>query len=106
MTPEQRIEALEKEVTQLRTDLATVVEAYSNSTGYDVAFRAAILAIMESAPPNEPLDRALKSSLARSEACLVGSVMIETHLEGMQEGQALIQAAREESARKFATPQR
>lgn len=88
MTPEDRIEALEKEVGRLnaRLDQAikTIVEVTTGDRGGARAFEQAVLSILTATPPNETLDKDLTDRLGVMEAYAVGEVKSEEHIDGMQ----------------------
>ena len=98
MTPEHRIEELEKKVAQLSEHLLQLNRAYIHSSGADMAFNQAVLALLTSTRPGGLLDAVLPDLLAGVEADAVfrGS---EDHLDGLQEAQVRIRIAREEAHR-------
>lgn len=102
MDPEERIEALEREVKLLREHLAQLSTAYIHSSGADMAFQQATIALLASAPLDSALDFKLSVRLARVEAGIVHEGFAEGQLDGMQEALVTIQAAREEAHRPSA----
>lgn len=98
MTHEHRIEELEKKVTRLSEHLLQLNRAYTHSSGADIAFKQAVLALLTSTRPGGLLDAVLPDLLAGVEADAVfrGS---DDHLDGLQEAQGMIRTARKEAHR-------
>jgi hypothetical protein len=101
MTSEDRIEQLEREVARLRSDLTEVIHIFSHEGGRARAFQQAVLAMITATPPNALLDKALPDLLARAEAHIVGEVLIEEHVDGIQSAQELILKHLEQSHRLY-----
>jgi hypothetical protein len=99
MTPEERIQALEKDVAQLSQHLIQLNKAYLHSSGADMAFQQATLSLLTAAPPGGLLDAVLTECLAVVEADTVHRSMSEEQLDGLQEAQGMIKTAREEAQR-------
>lgn len=99
MTPEERIQALEKDVAQLFQHLRQLNQAYQHSSGADIAFQQATLSMLTAAPPGGLLDELLNGGLAAVEAGTVHQSMSEERLDGLQEAQGAINQAREDAQR-------
>lgn len=97
MTPEERIQALEKDVAQLSEHLLQLNKAYLHSSGADIAFQQATLSLLTAAPTGGLLDEVLNGCLAAVEADAVHRSMSEEHLDGLQEAQGMINHARQDA---------
>ena len=97
MDDDSRIEALEREVKQLRADLVELVGVFAHEVGKSRAIQQAVLALVSAAPISTELDEALAKNLAQMEATIVHTIVLEDHLDGMQQLQGMLLNARERS---------
>jgi hypothetical protein len=101
MNQEERIAVLEKQLAELRAALAETALIYQDIGGQTRMYEAAVLALIASHPRPDLLAPDLHQHLARVEANAVAVAETDQHLQGVQDAQAVLNVALDESLERF-----
>ena len=101
MSQEERIVALEKQLSELRASFAETALIYQHIGGETRMFEAAVLALIASHPRPDLLGPDLHQHLARVDASAVSAAETEQHLQGVQDAQTVLIVALDESLERF-----
>lgn len=103
MTTNERVAALEKELSELRAAFAETARMHQELGGQARMYESAVLALIFSHPRPDLLGPHLENHLARVEAGVVAVSNTEEHLQGVQDAQNLLMLALSESFERFQT---
>ncbi|MEO5661387.1 MAG: hypothetical protein ABIQ90_16570 [Polaromonas sp.] len=101
MTQEERIAALEKQLATLRSEFRETAMIHQELGGFSRMFEGAVLALIASHPRPDLLAPDFHQHMARIEAGAVSAAETEEHLQGVQDAQAILNVALEQSAERF-----
>lgn len=92
MTPEERIEVLERQVEELRARFAAGVDIIQNIGGTNRMFQAAITGLIESHPDPEKMAASVHHHLERQYTSIHFEVLAESHVSSAQAAQQWLDA--------------
>lgn len=96
MTPERRIETLEKQVAELVEQIRDLSTMFIRSAGADSAYQTAVQSLLVAAGKNEALDSELSKRMFKLEATTIARALTEDQVEGFDDAQEVITEARQQ----------
>lgn len=94
MTPERRIEALEKQVADQGEQIKELVRTFIRAAGADSAYQTAVQSLLVAAGKDEALDGELSKRMFNLEATTLASAHTDEQVEGFDDAQEVITEAR------------
>jgi uncharacterized coiled-coil protein SlyX len=96
MTPERRIEMLEKQLAEQGEQIKELTRMFIHSAGADSAYQTAVQSLLVAAGKNEALDSELSKRMFELEATTIAKALTEEQVEGFDDAQEVITEARQQ----------